>query len=204
MSESKESSKPRFGGYDHNYESKFTNRQNSYYINKLFIEFSNDRDPVTIYSLGPKDHKNPKYTNLHKAYLEMEDVTEWNFANKYFANWDHWVMICNSSTLKPYVEKWRKELEIKLRSRALQEIIMVAQDGGNRSFEANKFLVGSGWMSQDEKKEAAKRGRPTKESIKSQAVREFIEDGERIESDLKRLEEYRGRKSDTSTSNKVS
>lgn len=189
---SNKTSKFPVSSYDHG--SKFTNRQGSYYISSLFVDLVGERDDgVVMYSLNAKDHPSGKYTNLHKAYLEMEDATEWEFAFKYFANWDHWVMICNSPKISPFVEKWRRELEVKLRSRALKEIVQVAQEGGNRSFEANKFLVGTGWVSAEDKRQDAKtkRGRPTKESIKDKAVREFIENGEQVDKDLAKLMEHR-------------
>lgn len=175
---------------DYDKSSEFTNASGAYLLTSLFVDFGRNHEGAR-YCLGPKDHPSGKYINLHKAYLDMEDATEWDFAHKYFANWEHWTMICNSPRIAPYIENWRRELEIKLRSRALKEIVNVAQEGGNRAFEANKFLVSSGWLSADEKKETKKRGRPTKESVKNKAVREFIEHGEQIDEDFAKLMDYK-------------
>lgn len=175
--------------------SKFKNASGVYYLQKLFIDFTTEERGTAIYCLTPNDHPSGKYPSLHRLYLETEDPTEWNFAQKYFDSWDHWVMVSNSAKVKPYVEKWRTELELKLRAKALKEIIDVADatNGAKNYYEANKFLVTGGWLSGEEKKEAAKRGRPSKEDIKSRAVREFIEGGEQVDTDLQRLEKYRAK-----------
>lgn len=183
-------------------KTKYTNVYGNYHINRLFIELSANRPEDAIYSLSAQDHPSGKYTNLHKAYLQMEDPTEWEFAQKYFANWEHWQLCLKNEKILEYVTRWREELQLMLQSRALKEIVQVSMEGGNRSFEANKFLVQGGWIKKDGKgvnttlpasdpNGKPKRGRPSTESVRQKALAEFIEGAERIDDDFSRLLEYK-------------
>jgi hypothetical protein len=82
----------------------------------------------------------------------MEDVTEYEFAQTYFVDYPHWQKICNNSQLRKEIDKWRVELELKLRARALRSLVGQAEKG---NFNAAKYIAGKEWES--------KRGRPSKE-----------------------------------------
>lgn len=122
----------------------------------LFLEIAYDKD--AIFTLKDYDHSyNDKtYTSLKRLYLEESDPTEYRFATKYLAGWDHWQRICGNKVLSQYVEKWRHELELKLRSEGVQHILDSARSKGN--WQAAKFFAEKGW----ERREA---GRPSKEEV---------------------------------------
>ncbi len=88
----------------------------------------------------------------------MEDVTEYEFANKYFLGWSHWQRICNNKVLRKYIDDWRIELDLKLRARATKLMIAQASTG---SYQAVKWLANRGG-------DIKKTGRPTKEYIESE------------------------------------
>lgn len=175
-----------------NPRSKYVNSRGVYYIKSLFIDLCSgvDKD-ACLYTLKSYDDQRG-YPSLGRLYVEMGDLTEYEFANKYFANWEHWQIVSKSPSIQEHVERWRKELELKIRSRALRELIDIADPttGSRNHYEANKFLVSGGWLTGEEKKEAAKRGRPSKASIKEKAISEFMEVTEQVENDLERLHKF--------------
>lgn len=135
-----------------------------------------------MYTLRDKDYKG--YPSLYRLYMEEADITEWRFVQKYLYSWDHWELLCNSSWFKPYIAKWRKELELKLRSEALQKVRAVAANTGHKqTLEANKYLLSGNWMP---KAEAKGRGRPSKEEIKEEANRMAVEE-KKLQDDLERV-----------------
>lgn len=158
--------------------SMFRNASGVLYTKALFVETASYEDRTHImYTLRNKDHE--KYPSLYKLYMEMEDVLEYDFANKYFEGWEHWLKITENQIVKEYVEQWRRELEIKLRAKALNEIRKVAKEGGRNSYEANKLLLDGKWKSKEEDHKSNHRGRPKKEEI--------IVESNRVEEDFKRL-----------------
>lgn len=178
------------------YSSKFTNAKGVFLTKSLFVDFSyNGNTDQCLYTL--RSYDDPRgYPSLKRLYLESNDPTEYEFATKYFAGWDHWQLLLKTSFISSEIDSWRKELELKLRASALKEIINTADplSGARNYYEANKFLVTGGWLNNEEKKEAAKRGRPSKNDIRQKAVAEFVENAEQLEADLRRLSNYENRK----------
>lgn len=121
------------------------------------IKYSDD----AIYSLKDYDceYKGKTYPSIRKLYMEMCDPTEYEFATKYFLNWDHWKRITENKLLMSYIQEWRDELEVKLRSRAVKLTIANAE-GGN--YQAAKWLADRGWNTRGA-------GRPTKGEVERQA-----------------------------------
>lgn len=124
----------------------------------LFLEIG--YSDSAIYTLKDDDHEynGRKLVSIKKLYLEMEDTTEYEFANKFFLGWSHWQRICNNKVLRKYIDEWRIELDLKLRARAVKLMIEQADSGG---YQAVKWLADRGW-------DIKKAGRPTKEDIESE------------------------------------
>lgn len=142
----------------------------------LFYETS-DNPQTVLYSLKDKDHEG--YPSLYRLYLEEEDMTEFMFATKYFENFPMWENLCATKWFQTYILRWRKELELKIRARALKEVQKVASSKDHKAaYEANKFLLNSAWKNTSE----SKRGRPTKEDIRQEAER-LAQDQHRLEQD---------------------
>lgn len=123
----------------------------------LFLEINYDPD-VAIYTLKDWDHEyeGKTFYSLKRLYLNHEDVIEYDFATKYFLNWKHWLRIANNKLFKSQIEEWREELELKIRSNAVQYVMdLTAED---KSFQAAKWLADKGW-------DKRKAGRPSKEEV---------------------------------------
>ena len=143
----------------------------------LFLEVG--YTDFAVYTTKDYDHeyKGKVYPSLKRLYLEHEDVTEYSFANKYLLGWSHWKKICGNKILSKQIDEWREELEVKIRSQAVRDIIDQSADSG--SFQAAKWLADRGWdkraAGRPSKKEAQKEAR-----IKEKVNSEFEEDNVRL------------------------
>lgn len=141
-------------------KNKFRNASGVRHIRGLFWELALNKYSC-LYTLRrePREVKFPNgeikiLPSIMTAYLDCMDPTEYEFANKYFEDYEHWELISNSPFLAEYVAKWRKELKVKIRSEAYKQIAQEAFLGGRNSFQANKYLV-DGEFSQTPKKSKA-------------------------------------------------
>lgn len=146
---------------------KFRAANGQYLTSGLFLETDKGAEGnKPLYTLKPYDHKG--LPSLKRLYLEAEDPTEFDFACTYLEDYAHWERLCNTAYFRPHVEQWRKELALKLKSRALKAIIKDAVDG---KYDANKFLVANGWIEKNEPGKA-QRGRPSKSEVKEELARQ--------------------------------
>lgn len=149
----------------------------------LFYEKVNSDKTGVLYTLKDRDHEG--FPSLYRLYMEMEDPLEHKFSNTYLESWEHWTTLCECSWFKPYIDRWRLELELKIKSKALQSIREEAEAATTNSYQANKFLLLGGWK---EKEDAPKsrRGRPSKSEI-LKAADELARDNSSIQEDARRL-----------------
>jgi hypothetical protein len=54
----------------------------------------------------------------------------------------------NSAKVKPHVDKWRREADVIIKSRAIQAIAEEAKEGKN-AFQAAKLLLDRGWIEKE-------------------------------------------------------
>jgi hypothetical protein len=133
---------------------------------------------AAIYTLKDADYEyNGKlYPSLKRLYLLEDDPTEYEFATKYLLNWKHWQRLCENKLIRRSIDEWREELEIKLRSRAVKEMI---KSSANGKIVASKWLADKGWAQRGA-------GRPTKAAVESEkaflasVAEEFNEDVQRL------------------------
>lgn len=121
----------------------------------LFLELGYTE--YAVYTLKDEDYeyKGKVYPSLKALYVALEDPTEYVFANMYLLGWQHWKRICENKAIRKYIDEWREELELKLRSRGISEAIKAAEAGG---FQAAKWLADRGW-------DTRAAGRPSKEEV---------------------------------------
>lgn len=165
-------------------KSKLKDAQGRALTQSLFLELGYNLK-YAIFTLGDDDRifKEKKYISLKKRFLEAEDVTEYTFANRWLINWDHWKRLSANKLLAPYFDKWRYELELSIRSSAIQSII--EESGGDKGFQAAKWLASKSW----DKKGP---GRPSKEdTVRQHAIQASIK--EEFDLDTKRMEEVYGK-----------
>lgn len=121
----------------------------------LFLEIG--YSDQSVYTLKEDDHiyNGKLFPSLKRLYLETEDPTEYVFATTYLLNWKHWQRLCDNKVIRKYIDEWRDELEVKLRSKGIKELMKSANNG---NYQAAKFLADRGW-------ETRGAGRPSKEEI---------------------------------------
>lgn len=162
--------------------SKFRNNQGVRLTRALFYEFVQKDPEQAIYTI--KDYDWNGYPSLYRLYMEMGDLTEYEFANTYLENWDHWLLLCSTSFFEPVVTRWRQELDLKVRSEALKRIRVEAANGDSKNqFQANKILIDRTWES---KLPSAPRGRPSNDELKNELKRRADEQAQ-LEEDLRRI-----------------
>ena len=149
----------------------------------LFYEANDYQIDGAIFTLNEEDKtiKGKTLISLRKRFVESDDPTGYIVANEYLGGYTHWEAICKAASLRDEVEKWKEELEVKLRSIGLANAIKSAKSG---NFNAAKFLAEKGW----EKRIA---GRPTQAEVTKIAKQEARLHNE-FEDDLKRMEAYSG------------
>jgi len=127
----------------------------------LFIEIKYDQE-YAVYTLEEQDktYKGVVYPSLKRLYLESEDPTEYMFAKEHLLGWEHWKRLNKNVLLNRHFEKWREELEVSIRSTAIQDIIQASAE--DKGFQAAKWLADRGW----DKRPA---GRPSKDQIETQS-----------------------------------
>ena len=151
----------------------------------LFYELSYDDPSDSIFTLKEEDivaHGRPMMS-LHKVYMAMvpNDPTEYEFAMTVFGSWDCWKAICNSPPLKPHVNKWRKEAEVKVKSEAIKSIAEEMKTGGRSSFSAAKLLLEKGWLDKDTASQAKRKLQAKEdEELNKEALSILSEDAQRL------------------------
>ena len=147
-------------------KSKFRNPSGARYLKGLFYEETGSDKSSVIYTLKDQDHKS--FVSLYRLYMEIGDLTEYKFAIATLDGVDHWEMLCNCEWFKPFVSRWRYELELKTRSNALEAILTLSQTKESpNAYQANKYLLEGNWKPAG----AKKAGRPTKVAIQQETHR---------------------------------
>ena len=144
---------------------KFKNASGRRYTKALFFETIMDSDKSTaVYTLKDQDHAG--LPSLNRLYLELADPTEYLYATKYLEVWEHWQELCACVWFEPYVDRWRVELELKLKAEALARIKAEARSTSKNAFTANKLLLDGGWIDKGSRA-PGKVGRPSTAAVKA-------------------------------------
>ena len=157
----------------------FLGGQNHFRTNSLFYEYIHRKGVNTdkINGLQPvftlKEYDRGGCISLRQIYLAHEDPTEYFFAKEVFGSWDFWKELRNCEVLRAEVEKWRSELEVRLRAKAFVNILRTADGKDKNAYDANKVIVKTGWKLPQELQAAYNnRGRPSKEEIREELERQ--------------------------------
>jgi hypothetical protein len=97
--------------------------------------------------------------------MEVADITEFEFANKFFESYQHWKKICETTWMQPVLAEWREELELSIRSMALNFLI----EKSSSTVDVAKYLLNNNWVEKLHEGNAIVnlRGRPSKQDIKN-------------------------------------
>lgn len=149
----------------------------------LFYEETTSKEMSPIYTL--KDYDEHGLPSLHRLYMELEDETEYVFATTYLDGYEHWEMLCACTWFQPYIERWRKELTLKLTAKRLKILIDDSMDVTSKSkTSSTKYLIEQGWRTRDD----LKRGRPSKDEVRNELDKQVKEE-KAVQEDLARIQE---------------
>ena len=144
----------------------------------LFLELG--YSDYAVYTLKEYDYpyKGKHYPSLKRLFLNEEDPTEYFFAEKHLLGWQHWKRLCDNKMIAKHIEEWREELELKIRSQAVKDMMnLCASESGN--FSAARYLANREW----EKRPAGRPSKVEKEKhlrIEERIEEEFAEDFARL------------------------
>ena len=139
-------------------------------------------EPTFTFKEQDHEYEGVIYTSMRRLYLEIADPTEYLFATATLGSWDHWKKLCNSAIIREQIDKWREELEVKLRAESIQAIAHVATTAGPKGTTAAKWIAAAGWRSG--------KGRPSKEDKEMERRVTSKLDSETV-THLKLLEEHK-------------
>lgn len=136
-------------------KTKLVDGQGKPLTQSLFLEIG--YTDFSVYTLKDQDYEyNGKvYPSLKRLYLEMEDPTEYEFANECLLGWKHWIRLCENKQIAKHIDEWRAELEYKLRSKAVRMMLSSAKEG---NYQAAKWFADRGWSNKGA-------GRPSKADV---------------------------------------
>lgn len=147
----------------------------------LFFETTMADKTGVVYTLKDRDHEG--YSSLYRLYMEHDDPTEYHFAITCLDSFDHWETLCRCSWFKPYITRWRHEIEVRAKATALLNIRAIANNpDAKEHYQASKFILSGGWRDKDK----GRAGRPSKEDIKREATR-LAQDSRDIDDDFQRV-----------------
>lgn len=151
---------------------KFKDKMGRWRTNTLFQEWS-DPSYEAYFTIYDWKHNDP-LPCLKTLFLECGDPTEYIFATTYLGGWEHWQKLQKHRALE--VNKWREELELKLRADGIQQQIKLAEKGNSN---AAKWVAEKGWSKR-------KAGAPSKAEVERETKIAAKLD-ESIEEDYSRL-----------------
>jgi hypothetical protein len=125
--------------------SKFKDPQNRWVTIAVFKETATENKEYVCMTLEEG----------RQRFIDCADPLGIVFADTYLGGYQHWKAISNSAKLRPIIQEWEEELEIRIRSEELKRIQTIAEGG---HFQASKLLMDRGWI-----KRAA--GKPSKDEV---------------------------------------
>lgn len=167
----------------------FKSSTGQHYLKPIFYELDlSENKDVSLYTLKDQDHEvnGKKYPSLRRLYIETADPTEYEFAKLFLDGWSHWKKLRACSWFQEYLNEWMEELEVKLRSQALSNVIDMSKSKTHQQhWQANKFLADRGWIPTEKQVTGPK----TREKIRAEAEKinsgnvEILDDWKRLKLD---------------------
>lgn len=153
-------------------DNKFKAPNGQFYTRQIFYEMNTADVSLVLYTLKDYDIEvdGRLVPSLSRLYIEAADVSEYDFALKYFGSWKHWKMISDANWFKEYITPMREELATKLMSLSVKRIAQLAEGDTRDAFQANRYLLDKGYIAK-----VGVKGRPSKEAIQREAEALFKE-----------------------------
>ena len=158
---------------------KFKDTQGRWRTGSLFWERGYDPD-FALFSMKGEDHAEKGLPSFARLYLEICDPTEYRVATEILGGWEHWQVLNSSKWFQEFIEPLRAEVDIKLRSEALLQVVMKMGSEGGQALNAAKMLL------EGKHKPKRGKGRPSNAEVKEEA-RRLAEVEKRVSNDAERM-----------------
>ena len=161
------------------------NASGKFFTKSLFYELSYIQPKHSVFTLKDQDieFEGKPLVSFPKLYLALVsgDPTEYEFSQVVFGSWEHWQAIAKSPFVKPYINKLRKEVEVKVKSEAIKAIAEEMKSNGRSSFSAAKLLLEKGWLDKDTASKAKQKlAAKEQQEQDKEALALLSEDAERL------------------------
>jgi len=113
----------------------------------LFFELSYNKQEDTVFTVngveGIKNKFGKEMIPISRIFVDLvvDDPTEYEFSQAVFGDWAVWATIRECTVLKPHLDQWRTEADVKRKSLAFSGIVNEVKTGGRSAFTASKFLI---------------------------------------------------------------
>jgi hypothetical protein len=116
--------------------------------------------------------------NWRRVYVYIADPTEYSTAMVLIGNWQHWQAMRANKTLAKHFDEWSQEVEIKLRSAGVLNMISLAGSTAPGASASAKWLAEAGFVTDQRLK--TKAGRKKEEDVKDQIKSRVATDAQRL------------------------
>ena len=146
-------------------------------------------------SLSPvftlEDFHEESLPSFKRLYVDICDPSEYNVAMFLLGSWEHWTKLIECSWFKPIIKECREELDAKIRSLAVAQIVTDGKGAFSEAtrLAANKFLATGQYLQGVEKdipKNISKRGRPSSLEVERR-MQEILTEEADLNSDYSRI-----------------
>jgi len=156
---------------------------NGFKTQSLFLETSTAVGiikPIMTLKEIDWEYRGEVLPSLRIMYMEEADPTEYSIAMRVFGSWQHWQKMCKNKSIMFYINKYREELEVKLRSNAVKSLYATAVQEGSKGTAAAKYIADKGY-------DKRKAGAPSKEE-KAREMKVHTKISDEVKEDFERLE----------------
>lgn len=116
-----------------------------------------------------------KLSDWRKKYVELADPTGYQAAMELLGDWEHWLLIIKSPSFAPHLAQWNVELEIKLRSEGIKQLLK--QCKLPTGISAAKWLAEAGFIERDKR---TKKGKQEEEAAARDSKANVAADAKRL------------------------
>ncbi len=114
----------------------------------------------------------------NRTYLDIADPTEYETAMVLIGNWEHWQAVRLHQITGPVMDEWANEVEIKLRSQGVRNVISLAGSTAPGAAGAAQWLAKGGYI--EDSRLRTKKGREKEEKVQEAIKRRVADDAARI------------------------
>jgi len=170
---------------------KFKNKQtNSWRTRDMFVDIvrnpsintDNFSEEECLYWLEDRQDQEDSRPVLRELFIELGDYTGYKLAKEYLGGYPHLERLLKCAWFAKCFNKWKEELFINTKAKALEKIVEISQTEGASALAASKYLANGEYLEGLE----TKRGRPSKEELKGELKRQ-VEAVSSTNEDFKRM-----------------